>query len=284
MKRRHGLFATFLILTVTLACAMPAIAPASPSAPTPDTRLGTIVAETVSAALELTRQVQAIPTATNPPTPTAEPTATSTPEALDTSGSTLRTEENGNVIFTDERSGYRIEVPHAWLALRINQQEYLDAWLLPEASNTAVQNILGDMQTLDPDRFRLFALDINEEHIDGGFVTNVNVLRDDELEISLADETGLNAIAATYPESEPGVEVLPVEIVALENGVTVGIIATRLPATTLDDVEIVVVRKRVFIDLPVGTLVITLSTTETWQETAEPLFDTMIESLTIGLE
>ncbi len=282
MRSRHGIFAALLVLTITLACAVPAISPASIPPPTPDTRLGTMVAETVSAALELTQQAQAIPTPTAPPTSTAEPAATSTPEVLDTSASALRTEENGNVIFTDERSGYRIEVPYPWLALRINQQEYLDAWLLPEASNTAVQNILGDMQTMDPDRFRLFALDINEDHIDGGFVTNVNILWDDALEISLADEADLNAIAATYPESEPGVEVLPVEIVALESGVTVGVITTRLPATTLDDVEILVVRKRVFIDLPTGTLIITLSTTETWQETAEPLFDTMIESLSFA--
>lgn len=281
MKRRHGVFIALLILTTALACAVPAIPTASQlPPPTPDTRLGTMVAETVSAALALTQQ--AVPTPTIPPTPTPQPTATATPELLESSGSDLQVEEDDRAIFTDERAGYRIEIPSTWLALRINQQEYLDAWLMPEASNPAIQRFLGDMQNQDSTRFRLFLLDPNEEHIDGGFVTNANLLWNDQQEISLADETNLTEIADALPTSMPGVEVMTVETVTLANDVVVGVITTRLPATTLDDVEVVIFQKQIFINLPTGMLTITLSTTETWRETAEPLFDEMIESFSLA--
>jgi hypothetical protein len=278
MNHQRGLFAALLLLTTALACVLPGQPSASSPPPTPDTRLGTMVAETVSAALEMTQQ--AVPTPTIPPTSTPEPTATPTSEIVDSSGSTLSMEEDGTIIFTDERAGYRLEVLPAWLAMRVNQQEYLDAWLLPIASNPAFQRSLGSVQDQDPERFRLFLFDESEEHIDGGFVTNVNFLWNEQ-EVSLEDETDLMALADALPDSLPGSEVLTVEIRPLENGTKIGIVTSRLEAVTLDDVAVVLFQKQVFIDLPVGTLAITLSTTETWRETVEPSFDAMLETFTL---
>jgi hypothetical protein len=278
MNHQRGLFAALLLLTTALACVLPGQPSASSPPPTPDTRLGTMVAETVSAALEMTQQ--AVPTPTIPPTSTPEPTATPTSEIVDSSGSTLSVEEDGTIIFTDERAGYRLEVLPAWLAMRVNQQEYLDAWLLPIASNPAFQRSLGSVQDQDPERFRLFLFDESEEHIDGGFVTNVNFLWNEQ-EVSLEDETDLMALADALPDSLPGSEVLTVEIRPLENGTKIGIVTSRLEAVTLDDVAVVLFQKQVFIDLPVGTLAITLSTTETWRETVEPSFDAMLETFTL---
>lgn len=277
MNHQRGLFAALILLTTALACVLPG-QPASSPPPTPDTRLGTMVAETVSAALELTQQ--AVPTPTVLLTSTPEPTATPTSEIVDSSGSALRVEEDGTIIFTDERAKYRMEVPPAWLAVRVNQQEYLDAWLLPIASNSAFQRSLGSVQDQDPERFRLFLFDGNEEHIDGGFVTNVNFLWNEQEEVSLEDGTDLMALADALPDSLPGSEVLTVEIRPLENGISVGIVTSRLEAVTLDDVAVVLFQKQVFIDLPVGTLAVTLSTTETWRETVEPSFDAMLETFT----
>lgn len=279
MKQHRGMIAVLVLITTALACAVPGMPTAAPLAtPTPDTRLEVMVAETVSAALELTRQ--AVPTATEiPPTFTPAPTATitATPEE-ESAGSTLTKNEDGSMTFIDELGKYQITVPMQWLAVRVDQQEFLDAWQLPEASNPAIQRSLGTIEKQDPELFRLFALDIAEEHIDGGFVTNMNFLWDQREELSLPSDARLKELAATLPESIQGTEVLTTEVLSTESEIPYGVITSRTPATTQDGAEVVLSQKLVYFDLPVGTLSITLSTTETWQETVTPSFDEMIES------
>ncbi len=276
MKQRLRFF--LVLIVMTMACILPASPNASLPTVTPDTRLEDMVALTVSAALEMTQQAQPTPTPT--PTQTAEPTPTSTPEA-DSSGSSLTKNEDGSSTFIDNLGKYQITVPQEFLAMRINQQEFLDAWLLPESSNPAVQNQLNLIQKQDPNFFRLFAFDFNQEHIDGGFVTNINFLWDGE-ELSLEDETGMTDLAGAYAEQLPNSQVLSTELITLENGTRAGIITSNMPAVTLDGANIVVYQKQAFFDLPAGTLIITLSTTETWQETIEPLFDAMLETFNIA--
>lgn len=278
MNKKYRWLTALIFLMTMFACVLPAQQPASLPTVTPDTRLDIMLAETVSAALTQTQQ--AVPTETPPPTSTPEPTATSTPEA-DSSGSTLIQSDDGSVIFIDERAKYQIIVPSELKALRINQQEFLDAWLLPEASNPAIQRTLGNIQDQDPNGYRLFVVDFNEEHIDGGFVTNISFLWDAGEELSLEDETGIVEIADSYAESLPDSEVLTTELVTLESGIIAGIISSSMPATTLDGAEIVVFQKQAFFDLPTGTLIVTLSTTETWQETIEPLFDEILETFNL---
>lgn len=267
----------FALMFLTAACVIPAQPTASLPTATPDTRLESMVALTVSAALEMTQQAQPSPTLV--PTQTAEPTPTSTPEA-NSSGSALIKNDDNSVTFIDALGKYQITVPQELLALRINQQEFLDAWLLPAASNPAVQSQLNLIQKQDPNLFRLFAFDFNEEHIDGGFVTNINFLWDGE-ELSLEDETGMTEIADSYAESLPNSKVLTTELITLENGIRAGIITSNMPAVTLDGANIVVYQKQAFFDLSTGTLIITLSTTEKWQETIEPLFDEMLQTFKV---
>ncbi|MFN3491245.1 MAG: hypothetical protein ACK40V_03400 [Anaerolineales bacterium] len=276
MKQLLRFFSALMLLT--MACAVPGLSTQAPQPlPTPDTRLESMVALTVSAALEMTRQAR--PSLTPAPTQTAEPTPTSTPEA-DSSGSSLTKNDDGSSTFIDELGKYQITIPQELPAMRINQQEFLDAWLLPAASNPAIQNQLNLIQKQDPNAFRLFAFDFNEEHIDGGFVTNINLLWDNE-ELSLEDETGIVEIAGSYAESLPNSKVLTTELITLENGIRAGIITSNMPAVTLDGANIVAYQKQAFFDLSTGTLIITLSTTETWQETIEPLFDDMLESFNL---
>lgn len=280
MKRNRGLIALLVLAATALACAVPGMPTAAPLAtPTPDTRLEIMVAETVSAALELTKQAAPAPTDI-PPTSTPEPTATSTPE-LASAGSSLTKNEDGSFTFVDERGKYEVTVPMQWTPLRVNQQELLDAWLLPEASNPAIQRSLGTIQEQDADLFRLFALDVNEEHVDGGFVTNLNLLWDQAEELSLPSDVRLKELAASLPGSIEGAEVLTTEVLSTKNGTSYGVITARTPATTQDGVDVVIFQKLVFFDLPVGTLSISLSTTETWQDTVTPSFDDLINSFAV---
>jgi hypothetical protein len=285
MNTRRALLAALILLTTILACAVPGLPAASPPAPiasplgTPDTRLDIMVAETVSAAIAQTQQ--AVPTPTLPPTATLEPTASPTPEA-DTSGSALTEMEDGSTLFSDFNAGYEVNVPAGWLAVRINQQEYLDAWLLSEFSNPAMQRSLSSIEKLNPNELRLYAVDLQADHARTGFVTNINFIWYEQDDMSLEDDTDLLAVSAALPDALPGLELLTTELSTNANGLPIGINTSRTPATTLDGVNIVIFQKQVFIKVRAGTLTITLSTTEELKDTILPAFDAMIEFIKVS--
>ncbi len=137
MNKKRTFFIS-LIFLVTIACVVPGLSSTPPTpifAPTVDT--GAIemrVAGTVSAALAQTEQAQPTVTSTFPatpppisttPAPTGTPTATANP-----SQSTLTQQADGSTLFVDERAGYKVTVPAEWLAVRVDEQEYLDAFSL----------------------------------------------------------------------------------------------------------------------------------------------------------
>lgn len=275
MKPILRFFSALIILT--MACVVPGLSTEAPQpAPTVDTRLENMIPLTVSAAMTQTQEAK--PTQTSLPTQTAEPTATSTPEA-ESAGSILVKNDDGSFLFTDELGKYQIEIPQELIALRINQQEFLDAWLLPAASNTAIQNQLGSMQDQDPNRFRLFVFDFNEEHIVSGFVTNINFLWDDAS--NLSTEEKLLSATNEYLQAFPGAEIIETKSAVLQNGTLVGLVKFKNPVTTLENVEINVIEKQAFLLLPQGILAITLSTAESQIEFVEPLFDAMLETFSL---
>ena len=283
MNIRRALLAALVLLMTALACVVPGLpSTASQPAPTADTRLEIMVAETVSAALEQTQQ--AVPTATLAPvsTATTRPTIapSPTPDA-DDSGSTLNKLEDGSIQFTDERGAYDISMPVGWLAVRINSQEYLDAWLLPELSNPYMQRALSSIETLNPDEIRLFALDVQEGHAEIDFVTNVSIYWDQKNSMSFENDTDLQAAAATLPESLAGLEVTATEISTTSSGIPIGMITSKTPITTLDGVNVEMFQKQIFIKLKVGTLIVTLTTIEELKQAVLPQFDAMIETLKV---
>lgn len=275
MKYLLRLFSALMFVTIACATSAP-VTSAPPLFPTADTRLETMIPLTVSAALTQTQAAQ--PTQTPVPTRTAEPTVTSTPEA-DEVGSTLVKNDDGSFFFDDQAGGYQITIPQELIPMRINQQEYLDAWLLPAASNPAIQNQLGVIQNQDPQHFRLFVFDFNEEHIVNGFVTNINFLWDDATKLSTEEQ--LVQAANEYLKAFPGAEILETKSVVLQNGTLVGLVKFKNPVTTLEGAEINVIQKQAFLLLRDGILAITLSTAESQIEFIEPLFNEMLETFTI---
>lgn len=281
MNHKRGLLTAVVLGMTALACVVPGLPTASAPPPTPDTRLERMVAETVDAALELTRQ--AVPTATEIPSATPQPTVTATLAATATQAPETMLDKNddGSSTFIDLSAKYQITIPVQWLAVRINSPEYDEALLLPEATNPAIQGSLASIKEQDPSVFRLFMLDIAEEHIDGGFVTNVNLVWDPQMEVSFADDTDLKTLAASLPASLKDSEVTGTELRATKNETPYGVITTRTPSTAQDGTSIMIFQTLTFFDLPVGTLSITLSTTETLQETVEPSFDAILESFIV---
>jgi len=287
MKTQRALIAALALLTTILACVVPGL-PASQPAPaasplgTADTRLEIMVAETVSAALEQTQQ--AVPTFTLEPTSTSTPRPTITPSPtpdVDDSGSSIDRFEDNTSKFTDSRAGYEITLLKGWLPVRINEQEYLDAWLLPELSDPAMQRSLGSIGSQSPDELRLFVIDIQEGHTEIDFVTNINLYWDQKNEMSLDNDEDLKAEAAALSKALPGLEVLTSELSVTTSEVPIGIIISKTPVTTLDGVAVELSQKQVFIKTNVGILIITLSTTEELKQTVLPQFDSMIETFKI---
>lgn len=285
MNTRRALLAALILSMTVLACVVPGLPTASQPAPTADTRLEIMVAETVSAALEQTQQ--AVPTATPIPASTATPrptvtsTSTPTPEA-DASGSALNKQEDGTIQFIDLRAGYEISLPSGWLPIRVNSQEYLDAWLLPELTNPSMQRSLSSIASMNPDELRLFILDIQEGHAEIDFVTNINIYWDQKSEMSFENDEDLKAQAEALPKALSGLEVLTSELSTTETEIPIGIITSKAPITTLDGVAVELFQKQVFIKTTVGTLIITLSTTEELKQAVLPQFDAMIETLKIA--
>jgi hypothetical protein len=281
MNQKRGLLTAVVLGMTALACVVPGLPTASAPPPTPDTRLERMVAETVDAAIELTRQ--AVPTATTVPSATPQPTVTATLAATATQAPETMLDKNadGYSTFIDLSAKYQITIPMQWLAVRVNAPEFEEALQLPEAANPAIQASLASIKEQDPNVFRLFMLDVAEEHIDGGFVTNINLVWDPQMEVSFADDTDLKTLAASLPASLPDSEVIGTEIKTTTNETTYGVITTRTPSTTQDGTKIVMYQTLTFFDLSVGTLNITLTTTETWQNTVEPSFDAILESFIV---
>ncbi len=288
MITRRALPAALILLITALACVVPGLSTASQPAPvasplgTADTRLEIMVAETVSAALEQTQQ--AVPTATIEPTHTPAPLATITPSPtpdVDDSGSTLNKLEDGTAQFTDTKVGYEVAVPKGWLPIRINSQEYLDAWLLPELTNPAMQRSLSSIEKMNPDELRLFILDIQEGHTEIDFVTNINFYWDEKKEMSLENDEDLKAEAEALPNALAGLEVTATELVTTPGGVPTGVITSKTPVTTVDGVAVELFQKQVFIKTRVGILLVTLTTTEELKQDVLSQFDAMIETLKV---
>jgi hypothetical protein len=278
-RLQMSLTAAALILTM-LACAVPGLSPASAPAPTADTvLLATMVAETVAAALEETASaVTPVPTPTLLP---PLPTETATLE-LPSTGSMLTRQGDGSTHFVDERAGYELTVPAGWLAVRVNEQEYFDAWTLAETSDPSIQESLTSIQNQDPNQFRLFALDTQDGHLLGGFVTNINFIWNELADMSLEDESDLLATSAALSEAIPGMEILATELNRTASGVPIGRITSKWPPQTLDGAEIVIFQKQVFMDLRAGILTITLTTTEELSELVLPPFDSMVETILVS--
>ncbi len=282
MNTRRALFAALFLLTTALACVVPGIQTASNPTPTADTRLDIMVAETVSSALELT--ALAVPTVTPTLLPTLPPpTVTPMPQPV-LSGSTLVKQDNGSTLFVDENAGYEITVPANWLAVRVNEKEYYEAWLLPQASGPHIQSSLMSIQDQDPTTFRLLALDVQEGHIKNEIVTNMTLIWDQGTAISFDTEDDLTAFADNLPSIMEGLTVSSVEIVIPPSGVPYGVIKSEVGGFNASGAQVTLYQKMALFNLKTGTLVITFTTENGFTETTLPEFDGMLATIAIDIE
>lgn len=283
MKTRRAMFAPLTLIITTLACVLPGTSTGSTTQPTPDTRLEKMVAETVSAALEMT--ANAVPEATATPLPPTEIPASPTPTvSSDIPGSTLTIDPDGTTLFVDENAGYQIRFPIGWLAVRINEPEYYDAWTLPEASDSHIQTALQSIRNLDPAVFRVTALDTQEGHIINEIVSNVNLVWEQGAQFSFESDADLQAIADALPGLVTEPVVISTEVIVPPNGAPFGLIKTEVDGVNSLSAPVTLYQQFAYFNLNVGTLTIAFTTESGFIETTEPEFVSMLNSLSIITE
>jgi len=274
----------FIVLTffaASIACAVPGLpsAPAPALAPTIDTgRLETMVAETVSAAIAKTKLAQ--PAQDSGTASETGVSATRAPESIP-AGSTLTAQANGSIVFVDEYAGYEITIPDGWLAVRINQQEYLDAAKLPEAADANIQESLLGIKTEDPNILRLLAIDTQAGQIQEGFVTDINFIWEEQKSFDSIED--LQVVAHEIPNATTAFrfEVTTVQIVTTSSGIQIGVIEARSSFTNPSSDEVDIYQKQVFFKGKTGTQSIIFTTLAGLKETTLPAFDAMLETIKI---
>ena len=138
MKIKKYIAGSILVLAI-LAC----VGSACRLPPLTQTTIPTMVVLTANAAMTQTAA------ATSPAsTPVPTESATATPR-ISLSGTSLLLRDDQTTLFTDHRTGIELIIPAGWLAVRVNESEYYDAWGLPELSDPAFQHALTNIQRVE---------------------------------------------------------------------------------------------------------------------------------------
>lgn len=152
MKNKIRLYVTIVFLVVVFACQLtpPRSVTTSPETP----------AQT--------------PSPTPQPTKTLAPTLTFTSTPISTNVS-LETNKDGTSLFTDELGGYSLIIPEKWVAFTFDLQgiETVDQKL--GSKNRQLIEIVGEINSLADDGYRLFAFDTKVGHAKSGYLPNLTV-------------------------------------------------------------------------------------------------------------
>jgi hypothetical protein len=191
----------------------------------------------------------------------------------------LTRQQDGSILFTDELAYCEIKLPAGWLAVRINEKEYLDAFSLEEAANTHVQQALLGVQNENPNILRLFAID--PLHIQNEFVTDMRFVLDEGKKLSLTTDEELHAIASKIPAATTAFrfEATSVKMGTTAGGINFGAIEASSSFTNAAGVDVGLYQKQVFFNVPAGMQSITLTTVTDLKETLLPAFDKMLDGI-----
>lgn len=289
LEERKILFLGVFFLFLITACATPSFGIGQEIAPTPvvdEADVATMIAE--AAALKVSQTLEAMPptatstiisTETPLPSPTATeipPTATPTEVDYPTEGNDLQKMENGGFLYQDYTGAYEISIPEEWLALRPGGEEYTQAWGLPEASDQTIRNELQSMQSLDPNVYRLFGLDIREGHYSTGVVTHFNLVLNTESEASL-EETFAQAVL-DIPDTFPSAVMIDSILSETEEGIPYGIIEWEVESPSSTGGIIQLYKKEALFMVKNHALLITFTSPADFKEQALEEFDAMLES------
>jgi hypothetical protein len=216
-------------------------------------------------------------------TPMADSTPTATPTVESQSQSTLTRQDDSSFLFVDDRAGYEIKLPSGWLAVRVQEKEYIEAFSLREAASEDIKQSLLSIQTDNPNVLRLFAIDPQPPHIQNEFVSDMRFVLDGGKTIALNSDADLQAIAAKIPASATAFrfEVTSVKLFTSVSGVQFGVIETKSSFTNNTGVDVPLYQKQVFFNTKGGIQSITLTTLADLKDILLPAFDAMLETINL---
>jgi hypothetical protein len=277
-KRPAMIHAISLLVLAVLACVMPGGGAASVPTPTVDpAQLNAMVAETVAAVLQ---QTASAATPTQSVTATIE--TTSTPTSTPLQQSSIVAQADGTTLFADEKAGFSLTVPPGWLPVRIDQIEYYDAFSLPQAADPNIQTALMDINDLDPNVFRLFIFDLQDGHVQNGFVNNINVIWSLDSTLALETDAQIKATAQELPAVVSGLTVTSAAVSETTSGIPLGVILSEIKGQNSEGAEVALFQKQVFLNVEEGSLTITFTTEQGIKDATLPFFDMIIESIKLG--
>lgn len=270
MKIKSYIASSILFFTL-LACVVPGLSQPAASPAFDVEAISTVVVLTANA-LQTQSAVAATPTLFETSTPTfvpAEP-ATATPK-ISLSGTSLLLRDDQTILFTDRQAGVELIIPAGWMPVRVNEQEYLDAFSSNAAADLAIRERLNRIQTFDPAWFRLDAIDVQVGHVINGAPTFMSVIFQQNDPRSLEDVakdekvklfTNFEVISSSYQQAVNDIKILVVE---QSWAVTTGTIYY----------------KGVFFKIPSGLVVLDFYSPIEFKDTVLPDFEKIVNSLVL---
>jgi hypothetical protein len=268
----HRTVAKIAILLSTIACALPAQT-IQPTSEINSNARETAMVSTLQSAVQQTEQASPI-TATT--TVVAADTSTPTPK-ISVSGTSLIVREDQSTLFIDYKAGIQLVIPAGWMALRVNEEEYLKAFGSDIVlQNPTIFNRLTHIRDSDTNYFRLDAIDVRPGHMPDGMLSIIDVAfqPDDFRSLEQWEQTERNRyypwadlkfISANYPQLANGRQVL-----VIEQSWSAGPVNGNRTY-----------HRNVFFSLPSGTVVLDFYTNNDFKDTVLPDFDQVVNSLTL---
>ena len=242
------------------------------------------------------RPVQAVPTVDSSPRETALAgtalaafgTATFTPVPTETPvptvsvsyyGTSVIKHEDGSTVFVDKKANIQITFPANWLAMRVGEPEFYQAWENEAAGSPALLDAITSIQNLDLNRFRITAFDMNPEHMLHENLPKITVvfIQDDDRTLRRIeyDERTAKSILKDY-------KFLPSKFQTTPDGLEILIIQHQWEASSDKTQPYTGYYRGVLFKVPNGTVAIDLFIPMEQKELFEPELDQIVSSVTLS--
>lgn len=282
MNQKHSLLylTSSITLLLVLACVTTPAVPTQQSISTTDPNAfstmvaeaaGALMTQTAEAALFASSPTPSLP----PPTETPLPAETETPVASLT-GTSLSQLGDGSTQFIDNVAGVKLTIPPGWVTVRLNEPEYLQVWSLT-VEDPVLQHGLEGIQNLDPATFRLHAFNTKPDYVYAGRGSQINVVftRDDGRTLEqVAEDEKQPQVFTDYALISSEFQVRP-------DGLELFIIEEQWRETSSTNESVMIYYKGVNFKVPSGTVVVELFVPFDIKHEVVPVFDQMVEQLTI---
>src|SRR5215216_991116 len=267
LNRPRALLLGFVVLLSLLACGQMA-------QPKPITNPSSVETALAGTARAFAKQTETANGFTITPSIVPTETLTSTPK-ISLQGTSFVVREDQSTLYIDHKVGIQLVIPAGWLATRLNEDEYYKAFTLDVVlENPVINQRLTKLQNEDAEHIRLNAIDTRPGHIVNGMISDITLILQYENSASLEEweknERERDSILEGY-------EFLGSRFDETSNGLRVMIAEISWNYTTEDKVFM----RRMFFDLPSGTLTLDFQTNLEFKDTALPDFEPVVNSLTL---